>query len=191
MVLAQHVSYVCKSLLKYFGIFNKIRHIVSPRISRQLYYAFIYSRIAYGIEAYGNCSQNYLQKIQVIQSKLLKLLLCKDPRYSTNDLHKNMHILKVKDIHNANVICFVKNCLVKNVPNPFHNYFTRSDRPYATRTMGLDISRFRTRLGSFAIKISGAKLWNELPVDITDRKEQVNFRKILINYLINEYIDNA
>ena len=45
----EHVNSLCKSLLKYFGIFNKIKNFISNKIARQLYFAFIYSRINYGI----------------------------------------------------------------------------------------------------------------------------------------------
>ena len=40
-----HVDILCESLLKYFGIFNHIKYKVTPKIARQIYYAFIYSRI--------------------------------------------------------------------------------------------------------------------------------------------------
>ena len=42
---------------------------------RQLYYAFIYSRIKYGIELYGISSASNMNKVQVIQNKLLKISL--------------------------------------------------------------------------------------------------------------------
>ena len=40
-----HFDQICASLVKYFGIFNHIKNFVSLRISKQLFYAFIYSWI--------------------------------------------------------------------------------------------------------------------------------------------------
>ena len=77
------------------AFFYNIKHLVSKTIARQLYFAFIYSRISYGIEVYGNCSQQNIQKIQTIQNKLLKLLLSKDRMTSTNELHKHMNIQRI------------------------------------------------------------------------------------------------
>ena len=71
----EHVDKLCKSLLKYFGIFNQIKHKVTTKIARKIYYAFIYSRIKFGIEVYGNCSETKINKIQTIQNQLLKLIL--------------------------------------------------------------------------------------------------------------------
>ena len=53
----EHVDQICASLVKYFGIFNHIKNFVSKRIARQLYFAFIYYRIQYGIE-----SMEYVRK---------------------------------------------------------------------------------------------------------------------------------
>ena len=48
---------------------------VSNQLARKLYYVFVYSNISYGIEVYGSCSDTSLDRLQVIQNKLLKLLL--------------------------------------------------------------------------------------------------------------------
>ena len=56
-----HAEYVYNSLVKYFGIFNHVKTIISKKIARQLYFAFIHSRIKYGIEVFGDCANEYLQ----------------------------------------------------------------------------------------------------------------------------------
>ena len=38
---SEHVSILCESLLKYFGIFNHIKYKVTPKIACQICYAFI------------------------------------------------------------------------------------------------------------------------------------------------------
>lgn len=48
-----HVENLIKSLLEFFGIFNHLKFFVSVKLARQLYSAFIYSHIKYGIEVYG------------------------------------------------------------------------------------------------------------------------------------------
>ena len=40
----EHVDSVCKSLLKYFVIFNHVKCVIPRAIARQLYFAFVYSR---------------------------------------------------------------------------------------------------------------------------------------------------
>ena len=103
-----HVDSVCASLVKYFGIFNHIKSSITSRIARKLYFAFIGSRISYGIEVYGHCANEYRCKLQTLQNKLLKLMLKLNRRTSTNQLHRDLSLLKVSDIHAVSVLCFVK-----------------------------------------------------------------------------------
>ena len=62
----------CASLVKFFGTFNHVKHFVSLRIARQLYFAFIYSRIRHGIEAYGSCAKEIISKLIIMQNKVFR-----------------------------------------------------------------------------------------------------------------------
>ena len=70
-----HADFVCASLVKSFGIFTHIKSFITSRIARQMYFAFINSRISYGIEVYGHCADEHLSKLQTLQNKLLELML--------------------------------------------------------------------------------------------------------------------
>ena len=39
-----HIDDIGKSLVKYFGIFNQIKNKVTSKLSRELYFAFIYPK---------------------------------------------------------------------------------------------------------------------------------------------------
>ena len=184
-----HVEFICKSLIKFFGIFNHIKSIVSSKIARQLYFAFIYSRVKYGIEVYANCSQDLLGKIQIIQNKLLKLLLNLNRRTNTKDLHVNLNILKVKDIQIVNILCFVNNCLLGKSPEYCSKYFLERTSLYNIRNLGMDISRSKTLQGSLSIQIIGAKLWNALSDELKKICHQQNFKKHVVRFYINKYTE--
>ena len=87
---SHHITHLNKNLSKYFGIFKRLRESISKKIARQLYYAFIYSRIDYGIQIYGFCSETLLDKIQTLSNKLLKFLLRLHPRTPTDRLHADL-----------------------------------------------------------------------------------------------------
>ena len=86
----EHVYKICASLVKNFGIFNHIKNFVSKRIARQLYFALIYSRIQYGIETFVTFAKETLAKVQIMQNKLLKLLLKWDRRTPTDLVHYHL-----------------------------------------------------------------------------------------------------
>ena len=151
-------------LVRFFGIFNHVKHFVSKRIARQLYFSFIYSRINHGIEVYGSCVDEHLSKLQIMQNKLLKLPLKLDYRTSTSLLHYNMTFLKTADIHTVNILSFVNECIAGRNHDIFKNYFTVCEATYDLRHKDrLFVPLTRTELGSSRC----AKLWNKYLTKLT------------------------
>ena len=182
-----HIEFICSSLLRYFGIFNHVKHAITPIIAKQLYYAFVCSKISYGIEVLGNCSKALISKLQIIQNKLLKLLLQRDRLTPTDILHKDLNILKVHDIYKVNILCFVNKCLLGQCPPIFENYYHTRNNSYNMRNVGLFIPRYRTTLGSQTVLIQGARIWNELDMNVKEFRFQSNFRKCIIKYIVTSY----
>ena len=180
-----YVDYVCKSLVKYFGIFNQIKHTVTKRLSRQIYFAFIYSKIQYGIELYGSSSQSNMSKLQILQNKLLKLLLKMDRDTPTYVLHAQMKILKVTDVATCKVLTFVNDILCGNCPKSFENYFQIKVTRYSTRqTAQLQVPRCRIPLADRAVRVKGASLWNKMHKNV----KEFRYKKCLKKRLIDHYI---
>ena len=126
-----YVNVVCDSLVKFFGTFNHINHKVIQRVVRQLYYGFIYSKIAYSLEVYGYTSVS-VSKIQTMQNKLSKLILEVDIRTQTNTVHKMLNILKIEDIHKIKVLAFVNSCVIKKCPAIFEQFYQKHSVQYQT-----------------------------------------------------------
>ena len=182
-----HISYVCQSLMKYFGIFNHIKAFLSKILVRQLYFAFIYSRISYGIECFGNSCNKQTQRLQIIQNKLLKLALKRDPRTSTNSLHGELHILKVCDISTVKILLLVNNILLGICPDHLNNYFQLRETNYDLRFNKLTVVRTRTKLASLGIYVRGANLWNNFSENLKKYRYQKNFKKYIIKHFIDNY----
>ena len=91
-----HIHHVIKSASKYFGIFNKIKGLIPNRYKHIVYYACIYSRISYGIEVYGACGVTLQKKLQIVMNKLIKSLFIKSPYHGTNEMFKELSMLKIK-----------------------------------------------------------------------------------------------
>ena len=184
----EHVESVCQTLTKYFGIFNHIKARVSMKIARQIYYAFIYSRLQYGIEIYGCCSQSNISKIQTLQNKLLKLILQLDRRTGTNQLHSLLNIAKVNDVYTIKVLNFVNNCLSKKNPAIFDDYFSFKATAYNLRVKdSLEVKKHRTPFGSFGTEIQGAILWNKYRLEIRKYKLERSFKHNFTKFIIARY----
>ena len=182
-----HIDNVCNNLVKYFSIFYNIRDIITIHVARAIYFSCIHSRVKYGIETYGSASEYKMAKLQ---NKLLKLLTKKDRRYSTNKLHIDLIIYKVKHIYQMSVLTFVHGC-VRGIPiGSFKKYYDfRGDtHNYSLRiNEELSSNQVRSNIGANTTHSVGAKLWNNTPKFITDISEQTAFKEDLIKLYGNMY----
>ena len=185
----EHVECLGKSLIKYFGIFfSKIKYRVTNKLARELHHAFIYSRIKYGIEVYGNCCAKNINTIQVTQNKLLKLILHKDRRTPTDEINKTMNILKVKDIYECNVlhlsIISWWKCALVHLNYIFKK---RQNNDDVRRKNQLVVPVVRLCLGERAVRVTGASLWNRLHKDMVQYRLMKCFKGKLKTYYISKY----
>ena len=158
-----HINSIIKSLQPYFGVFYNIRSFINLPTARSIYFSTIYSRIKYGIEIYGSATKRLTNKLQVMQNKLLKVLLNKNRRYSTNALHSYVNILNVDDICNSALLNFVYDCIAEDPIDSFTDFFAlrQNFHPYNTRQHH-DIQQRRpnTQYGKSTTHYKGSDLWN-------------------------------
>ena len=104
----EHNDELNKKLVKYTGIFAKLRHILPMKCRKILYDAFISSRFNYGVELYANNNtQGQLNTLMITQNKILKILQFKKRNAKTNELYKEFEVLKLQDLHMFNICCLV------------------------------------------------------------------------------------
>ena len=169
-------------------LFNHIKYRVTPKIARQIYYAFIYSRIQYGIEVYSSCSETHINRLQVIQNKLLKLILKLDRLTATNILHKEINLLKVTHIGESSVLGFVNKVLCGQCPEIFLSYYKIKRNAYDVRTKGqLVTPQTRIQFGDRAVKVKGCLLWNRINKNMLKHRFSKSFKDNLVKYYISTY----
>ena len=185
----EHINNVKSKLIKYVAIFNYMKTYVSKQLAMQLYYAFIFPHIKYGIETYGASSSGKVKQIQIIQNKLMKIILWKDRLTPTNALHKDINILQVKDMYSWYIALFVRDCLYKDKIEIFHKYYEsrNSVHSHETRNRKQVIEpTYRTDIGFTTVKSKGSKIWNKLPEEI----KKLNIRTTYKNKLRSKYIES-
>ena len=82
-----HVKELNKKLVKYTGIFSKIRHCLPLPCRNTVYNAFISSRLNYGSEIYVKATKKFIQLLIVTQSKILRTLPFKNIQTAVNSLY--------------------------------------------------------------------------------------------------------
>ena len=65
---------LARNLVKTASTLKFIRNHIPYQCKKQLYYAYAYSKIIYGIEVYDNANKTNINKLQVLQNRILKIL---------------------------------------------------------------------------------------------------------------------
>ena len=123
----QHVSNLVKSLSKYYGIFNKIKHMIPKRHKMTIFNSFVHSKICYGIKIYGSLNDCLCKRLKIICNKLLKIFFNKNP---TNQLHKELNTLQVKDVYKARILKFTFECLNSAPLSMFQDYYKKRSQQH-------------------------------------------------------------
>ena len=165
-----HINELSKKLSRTLGLFYKIRYYVPLEILNQLYYSLFYYFVSYEITVWGLTYKSLVQKLIVIQKKIVRVITLNKMNAHTNPIFIQVGFLKIEDIRQLQLFSFVYDCLNKTAPVFFHDYFTPSsvrhnfNNGLASRG-DLFLERKNTfQYGIKSIEYSGARLWNMLPV---------------------------
>ena len=85
---------------------------ISLYFERRVYTPFVYSRLCYGSEIYGNTYQTHLSKLHILNNKILRILQNKPRHTHVIELYKTYNINTIYDIHKLQILILV------------HNFFT-------------------------------------------------------------------
>ena len=96
----------------------------------------MYPHLSYAITTWGNTTSTRLNKIQVVQNRLVRIITKKcDRKTRMSPLYKQFLILKLSIIFKPEVTKFMSKIKNNNLPELFQNYFNSAT----------DIYKFATR----------------------------------------------
>ena len=202
-----HVFQLSKKLSRAVGILYKLRPFVNAKIMKSVYYALFYSHVVYAIEVWGSANETILTTIAILQKRIIRLITYKDqfplipgPLIHSSPLFGELGILKIKDVFVLQISKFIHKCVNSNIIGNFdkwfilnfevHSHRTRSNYNYSkmsyTNNLFIPFGR-TTNYGLKLIKVSGPKIWNNLPLDLRNIKSFSNFKNSIKNHLIGFY----
>ena len=176
-----------------FHIFYNIRNFLTKDNIKTIYYTLIYSRIKYGIVLYSQAGSSKIKRIQTLQNCLLKVLTKNTYRFSTNELHNSLDLLKVNDIAEQEIVTFVHNYFSNNLPPVFDGYFSTLLSQHGRNTRNgsklVRIIGHKTDIAASSTKILGAKLWNKLDNSLKIIPHVKTFRAKFKTHILHLYCD--
>jgi len=106
-----HINHLYKKLIKYCSIFYQLRSMLPIQVLKQVYFAFVHSRLLYAVEIYANTHKCYLEKLIKINNKLLRIIQNKPRKTHLTELYENYCTLPVPLLHQHNLILFAHKIL--------------------------------------------------------------------------------
>jgi len=95
-----HIEFVLQKLKRLLGILYEMRYKLPDWCLQNIYFAFVHPDILYGLEVYNNTFPSYLDKLTVLNNKLLKI-----PQKKVVLVVTKVYICSI-------ILCLMYNCLI-------------------------------------------------------------------------------
>lgn len=156
----KHIDYTGKRLRKTIYKFVQLRPILSPTLIKTVYHAIFQSQLSYGIIAWGSAYKNDIDKINVIQRRILKIILRKPRIYSTDRLYEDAEVMDARQLY-AYIAIQLTHKNKNDITLQNFNYTTR-------RAVNIPIQENMPILKLYekAVIFFGPKMYNTLPLQI-------------------------
>ena len=106
----EHISYVTTKIRKLIYKFYELRHVLSLSTLKMVYYALVETVLNYGLVVWGSAGVTILNKLQVAQKYIIKIIQFKNKRFSTELLFKESQLLDIRQLHIKAVVRFMIKC---------------------------------------------------------------------------------
>ena len=160
-----HCDKVHTSTSRVLGILRKLKYILPEKTLFSIYNTLSLPHLQYGILAWGNTCQTYLNKLLIVQKKTLRVINNTSYRAHAAPLFIKNNTLTVFDLYQYHLGVLMYKFDKKALPTPLSTFFTRNVdiHHYNTRSANkLHVNKVRTSFSKSTIRHQGPILWNKL-----------------------------
>ncbi|MEE9189443.1 MAG: reverse transcriptase family protein [Candidatus Neomarinimicrobiota bacterium] len=171
---------VVKKVSKAIGILSRIRRLLPTSALTTIYSSIVLPHLQYCNIVWGNTYPTRLEPLYLLQKRAMRIIHNSDFRAHSAPLFRISKQLNIYDINIHQTASFMFQFINNTLPpglefsfisrTNFHRYATRSTDDFI-------IPHHSTRLRSFAISVSGPKIWNSLDSAIKQLPDIKSFRK--------------
>ena len=180
-----HIAKLSKKLVRTCGIFFRIRYLLPTATLITLYNALFMSFLQYGIVAWGQTFDSYIEPLSKLQKRAVRVISHQPFLAHSLPIFKDLKLLRVVDIFKLRLLSFVYESVSMVAPDCFHNFFSLNSTVHCHNTRqstrgDLFLANINTsQYGLKSIRYLGAKLWNELPIALRTSPSKFSFKKSL------------
>ena len=188
-----HINSIKNKIAKGIGVIYKARRLLNKSTLITLYYSFLYSYLDYGIIAWGNTYQSYLDSIIKIQKRAVRTISSASRCAHTEPIFKELVLLPLRKIYTLNVSVFMHKYHLRVLPDVFLSMFVRNSAVHAYHTRQSDLSHvpsWRLEIVCRSIRVQSVRIWNFMSDKIEYNCLPATYKCNAKRYLLKNNIDN-
>lgn len=175
----EHLQYLKSKLVKYIRIFYMLRIVCNKQLMRSIYFAFINSKIEYGIEVWGGAYYTTVKPVAILQKAFIRIMLGRNKTDSTSPLFKELKILPIRNLYIFKVLqIFFKTCGTNRLKGLKYITLRNKSNVLVPKPKLTIFKKFYLYLAP--------TFFNLLPEQLKECSDSKVFKKILRNYILLE-----
>ena len=184
-----HLKHLKSKLSRSSFIFNRLKCYVDSKTLLMVYYSLFYSHLQYCITSWGSAADKFISPIVVLQKRVIRYICKEGYRAHTNDLFKNLKVLKIPEVFELQVGKLIQRLKSHTTVGDnnlielslIHNYNTR-----LSAKSNFYLSLPRTNLGKNSFSFNGPRVWQSVPEELKSLTLQ-SFKHKFKEHLLKKY----
>ncbi len=177
-----HIQYISNKISKGIGILLRARQSLYIESLLTLYNSLIKPYFTYCITSWGNTTKGNMNKLYILQKKILRILTKSEFYAHTEPLYKKLKIMNICDLHQYFMGIFVYKSLNCLYPKPWNNLFKRNLNVRLSNN--LRPAYYKHKTCQFSVKYMGPKIWNSFCHNVKTAKSIYIFKRQLKKLLL-------
>ena len=123
-----HIEYVALKISNIIGVIARLRHFVPLWTLLNIYRSLIFPYLSYGLAAWGQAAKTHLQKLLVLQKRVLRLMYFSEPRAHAVSLFITANVLPINMLYVKTVSSLMYDVSRLSVPPNISDLFTQVNK---------------------------------------------------------------
>ena len=147
----------------------KIRNLCTPDVLRSLYFSIFNSHMSFGLSVWGQCINEYSDKVKILQKKIVRAISFADFEAPSKPLMKDLRILSFEDLYKTQIASLMWDFDHGCLPSSLSSLFTRRTEVVHSRNLRnisegrlYTSNRFNNGFGKNSFSKIGSKFLNNL-----------------------------
>ena len=186
----QHIAYLVTKLSQVAGMLYKVRDKLPMKSRIMVYNSLAGSYLNYGITSWGSAAPTALNKLKVMQNRLIRYITFSPPQTNVDHKFKSLNILTVDQLYFCEIAKFVQSIYNHTSPFAFGDYYQVVDHSYNTRfrqNSHFALPQPRTERGKRSCLYTGVNIWGNVPREFKQLSKET-FKYRLKSFIIENGI---